>query len=72
MFEQAFRNIDDVLRKEDGCTTEFDYTEQTSSLLFFKYLDDLEQEISQSSAVRATSFPCRRRSGLQRLELLDA
>jgi hypothetical protein len=22
MFEQAFRNIDDVLRKEAGCTTE--------------------------------------------------
>ena len=28
MFEQAFRNIDDVLRKEAGCTTELDYTEQ--------------------------------------------
>ncbi len=44
MFEQAFRNIDDVLRKEAGCTTELDYTEQTSWLLFLKYLDDLEQE----------------------------
>src|SRR4051812_42160601 len=29
MFEQAFRNIDDALRKEAGCTTELDYTEQT-------------------------------------------
>ncbi|MCL4540052.1 MAG: type I restriction-modification system subunit M [Bacteroidetes bacterium] len=44
MFEQAFRNIDDVLRKEAGCTTELDYTEQTSWVLFLKYLDDLEQE----------------------------
>jgi len=44
MFEQTFRNIDDVLRKEAGCTTELDYTEQTSWLLFLKYLDDLEQE----------------------------
>src|SRR5450631_3219007 len=44
MFEQAFRNIDDVLRNEAGCTTELDYTEQTSWLLFLKYLDDLEQE----------------------------
>ncbi|WP_300295661.1 N-6 DNA methylase [Ferrovibrio sp.] len=44
MFEQAFRNIDDVLRKEAGCTTELDYTEQTSWLLFLKYLDALEQE----------------------------
>jgi len=44
MFEQAFRNIDDVLRKEAGCTTELDYTEQTSWLLFLKYLDGLEDD----------------------------
>ena len=44
MFEQTFKNIDDVLRKEAGCTTELDYTEQTSWILFLKYLDDLEQE----------------------------
>jgi len=44
MFEQAFRNIDDILRKEAGCTTELDYTEQTSWLLFLKYLDGLEQD----------------------------
>jgi type I restriction enzyme M protein len=44
MFEQAFRNIDDVLWKEAGCTTELDYTEQTSWLLFLKYLDEMEQE----------------------------
>lgn len=44
MFENAFRQIDDVLRKEAGCTTELDYTEQTSWLLFLKYLDGLEQD----------------------------
>ena len=44
MFEQAFKNIDDVLWKEAGCTTELDYTEQTSWLLFLKYLDGLERE----------------------------
>ena len=44
MFEQTFRNLDDVLWKEAGCTTELDYTEQTSWLLFLKYLDDLEYE----------------------------
>ena len=38
MFEQAFKNIDDVLRKEAGCASELDYTEQTSWLLFLKYL----------------------------------
>ncbi|MDO9489028.1 MAG: N-6 DNA methylase, partial [Sphingomonadaceae bacterium] len=44
MFEQTFRQIDDVLWKEAGCTTELDYVEQTSWLLFLKYLDDLETE----------------------------
>ena len=44
MFEQAFKNIDADLRNEAGCTTELDYTEQTSWLLFLKYLDGLEQD----------------------------
>ncbi len=44
MFQQTFKNIDDVLWKEAGCTTELDYTEQTSWLLFLKYLDDLEHD----------------------------
>ncbi|ANW05256.1 N-6 DNA methylase [Bradyrhizobium icense] len=43
-FEQTFKNLDDVLWKEAGCTTELDYTEQSSWMLFLKYLDDLEQE----------------------------
>lgn len=51
MFEQAFKNIDDVLRKEAGCTTELDYTEQTSWLLFLKYLDGLEQDLADESAL---------------------
>ncbi|HEY9300160.1 MAG TPA: type I restriction-modification system subunit M N-terminal domain-containing protein, partial [Phormidium sp.] len=49
MFEQTFKNIDDVLWKEAGCTTELDYTEQTSWLLFLKYLDDLEYERAQEA-----------------------
>ncbi len=44
MFEQTFKNLDDVLWKEAGCTTELDYTEQSSWMLFLKYLDDLEHE----------------------------
>ncbi len=52
MFEQAFKNIDDVLRKEAGCTTELDYTEQTSWLLFLKYLDALEQEKVLEAALK--------------------
>ena len=44
MFEQTFKVIDDVLWKEAGCTTELDYTEQTSWILFLRYLDALEKE----------------------------
>jgi len=44
MFELAFKNIDDVLRKEAGCSSELDYTEQSSWLLFLKYLDELERD----------------------------
>lgn len=51
MFEQTFRAIDDVLRKEAGCTTELDYTEQTSWLLFLKYLDGLEQDKADEAAL---------------------
>jgi type I restriction enzyme M protein len=47
MFEQTFKNIDDVLWKEAGCATELDYTEQTSWILFLKYLDDLERRMSR-------------------------
>ena len=35
--------------KEAGCATELDYTEQTSWMLFLKYLDDLEYERSQEA-----------------------
>ncbi|MFT4793224.1 MAG: type I restriction enzyme M protein [Paracoccaceae bacterium] len=44
MFAQTFKNLDDVLHKEAGCGGELDYAEQSSWLLFLKYLDDLETE----------------------------
>jgi type I restriction enzyme M protein len=56
MFEQAFRNIDDVLRKEAGCTTELDYTEQSSWLLFLKYLDDLEQDKATEAQLNGKKY----------------
>jgi type I restriction enzyme M protein len=52
VFEQAFKNIDDVLWKEAGCTTELDYTEQTSWLLFLKYLDSLEQDKADGESAK--------------------
>ena len=56
MFEQTFKNIDDVLWKEAGCTTELDYTEQTSWLLFLKYLDDLEQVKSDVAMLQMKKY----------------
>jgi type I restriction enzyme M protein len=56
MFEQAFKNIDDVLWKEAGCTTELDYTEQTSWLLFLKYLDDLEKDKAAEAALEGRAY----------------
>jgi len=55
-FEQTFKNIDDVLWKEAGCSSELDYTEQTSWLLFLKYLDDLEQEKAMEAELRGRSY----------------
>ena len=56
MFEQAFKNIDDVLRKESGCTTELDYTEQTSWLLFLRYLDGLEEDKSTEAELSGKKY----------------
>lgn len=44
MFELTFKNIDDALRTEAGCQNELDYVEQTSWIIFLKYLDDLETD----------------------------
>ncbi len=56
MFEQTFKNIDDVLWKEAGCTTELDYTEQTSWLLFLKYIDDLEQDRAMEAELEGKKY----------------
>jgi len=56
MFEQTFRNIDNVLWKEAGCTTELDYTEQTSWMLFLKYLDDLEQDKAIAAELHGKAY----------------
>jgi type I restriction enzyme M protein len=56
-FEQAFKNIDDILRKEAGCTTELDYTEQSSWLLFLKYLDGLEDDRKTEAELNGKEYP---------------
>jgi type I restriction enzyme M protein len=56
MFEQAFKNIDDVLWKDAGCTSELDYTEQTSWLLFLKYLDALDSDRATAAALNGKPY----------------
>ena len=44
MFEQTFKNIDDILHKDAGCRSEQNYVEQTTWILYLKCLDDLEKD----------------------------
>ena len=56
VFEQAFKNIDDILHKDAGCTSELDYTEQSSWLLFLKYLDALEREKAMEAELEGHKY----------------
>ena len=56
MFEQTFKNIDDILHKDAGCTSELDYTEQSSWLLFLKYLDALERDKASEAALEGKKY----------------
>jgi type I restriction enzyme M protein len=44
MYENAFNAIEKALRAEEGIANELDYVEQTSWVLFLRYLHDLESE----------------------------
>ena len=56
VFEQTFKNIDDILHKDAGCTSELDYTEQSSWLLFLKYLDALERDKAMEAALEGKTY----------------
>ena len=56
MFEQTFKNIDDILHKDAGCSSELDYVEQTSWILFLKYLDDLEKDKKTAAELSGKIF----------------
>src|SRR5690606_30646343 len=56
MFEQTFKNIDDILHKDAGCSSELDYVEQTSWILFLKYLDDLEKDKKTAAELAGTTY----------------
>ena len=56
MFEQTFKNIDDILHKDAGCGSELDYVEQTSWVLFLKYLDDLERDRATAAELTGKTY----------------
>lgn len=56
MFEQTFKNIDDILHKDAGCGSELDYVEQTSWILFLKYLDDLEKDRATAAELTGKAY----------------
>ena len=56
MFEQTFKNIDDILHKDAGCSSELDYVEQTSWIIFLKYLDDFEKDKKAAAELRGQEY----------------
>jgi len=54
MFEQTFKNIDDVLRRE--LSTELDYIEQSSWVMFLRYLDQLEQDKADEAILQGKEY----------------
>lgn len=56
MFEQTFKNIDDILHKDAGCGSELDYVEQTSWILFLKYLDDFEKDKKTAAQLSGKTY----------------
>jgi len=56
MFEQTFKNIDDILHKDAGCSSELDYVEQTSRVLFLKYLGDPEKDKQTGAELAGKSY----------------
>ena len=56
MFEQTFKNIDNAFREDDGCSTELDYAEQSSWILFLKWLDDYEKDKETKTKLENKQF----------------
>lgn len=56
MFEQTFKNIDDILYKDSGADSELDYIGQTSWVMFLRYLDELEQDKADEAALQGKDY----------------
>ena len=55
-YGQAFNSIDKAMRNDEGLASELDYAEQTSWLLFLKYLDDMEHEWADEAVLKGKSY----------------
>ncbi|MBU0712802.1 type I restriction-modification system subunit M [bacterium] len=56
MFEQTFKNIDDILYKDSGADSELDYIGQTSWILFLRYLDELELDKKDEAELKGQPY----------------
>jgi type I restriction enzyme M protein len=56
MFEQTFKNVDNILYKDSGADSELDYIGQTSWVLFLRYLHDLEQDKADEAALQGKDY----------------
>ncbi len=56
MFEQTFKNIDDILYKDSGADSELDYIGQTSWVMFLRYLDELEQDKADIALLHGKTY----------------
>ncbi len=56
MFETTFKNIDDRLHKDAGCSSELDYVEQSSWILFLKYLSELEKDKADEALLKGLEY----------------
>lgn len=55
-YGQAFNAIDKAMRNDEGLASELDYAEQTSWLLFLKYLDDMEHEWADEATLQGKAY----------------
>lgn len=56
MFEQTFKNIDDLLYKDSGADSELDYIGQTSWVMFLRYLDALEEDKADEAELEGKDY----------------
>lgn len=55
-FEQTFKNIDDLLYKDSGADSEIDYIEQTSWVLFLRYLESFDKNREDEAILEGKNY----------------